>query len=104
MSFYEYQKLERPAEFTEGFRHERIDYLPKSPRASQFFTMIVKGVQKNPHFWIVHLVSLITPERIEPITWNWSHFKDISEVNTVNFRNECWGPLGNPTGAPKDQK
>ena len=29
LSFYEYQKLERPAEFTEGLHHEKIDYLPK---------------------------------------------------------------------------
>ena len=36
LSFYEYQKFERPGEFTEGIRHEIIDYLPKSPRASQF--------------------------------------------------------------------
>ena len=38
-----------------------------------------------PHFWIVHLVSLITHEWIELLTWDWSHFEDILEENTANF-------------------
>ena len=29
LSFYEYQKFERPGEFTEGLRHEIIVDLPK---------------------------------------------------------------------------
>ena len=40
------------------------------------------------HFWIVHLVSLITPKRIEPITWDVSHFEDILKENKVNFQNK----------------
>ena len=38
-----------------------------------------------PRFWIVHLVSLIASNWIEPITWDWSLFEDILEENTVNF-------------------
>ena len=45
-----------------------------------------------PHFWIVHLVSLIAPKRIEPVTWNWSHFDDILKENMVNLLNEGQGP------------
>ena len=41
-----------------------------------------------PYFWIVYLVSLITPKRIEPITWNGSHFEDILKENKVNFQNK----------------
>ena len=52
---------------------------------------------------IVHLVSLIAPKWIGPITWDWSHFEDILEENRLNSQNEGWGPLGSPTGAVKDQ-
>ena len=54
-----------------------------------------------PHFWVVHLVSLIAPKRIEPIIWNWSQFENILEKNMVNFQNKGWGA---PTEAPMDQK
>ena len=27
----------------------------------------------------------IAPKRIEPMTWDWSHFEDILEENMVNF-------------------
>ena len=54
-----------------------------------------------PHFLIVPLVSLITPKRIEPITWDWSHFEDILEENMVYLQNEGLGPLRDLTGAPK---
>ena len=37
-------------------------------------TTPLSGKVVVPHFWIVHLVSLITPKQIEPITWDWSHF------------------------------
>ena len=36
----------------------------------------------------VGLVSLITPKRIEPITWEWSHFENILKENAMNFQNE----------------
>ena len=64
----------------------------------------LSGKMVVPHFWMVHLVSLITPKRIEPITWDWSHFKDILEENMINSQNEGWGALGDPRGASKDQK
>ena len=37
----------------------------------------IEGKVVVPHYWIVHLVSLIAPKRIESITWNWSHFEHI---------------------------
>ena len=57
-----------------------------------------------PHFRIVLLVSLITLKRIELITRDWSQFEDILVENMINYQNEGWGPLGDPTGAPKFQK
>ena len=57
-----------------------------------------------PHFWIVLFVSLITLKRIELITRDWSQFEDILVENMINYQNEGWGPLGDPTGAPKYQK
>ena len=60
-----------------------------------------------PHFWIVHLVSLIAPKRIEPVTWNCSHFEYVLEENMVNFQNKGWraprGPHRDPRG-PKMAK
>jgi hypothetical protein len=41
-----------------------------------------------PHFWTFYLVALITPKRIELITWDWSHFKEIFKENLINFPNE----------------
>ena len=38
------------------------------------------------------------------MSWGWSHFEDILEENMLNFQNEGWGPLGDPTGAQEDQK
>ena len=55
-----------------------------------------------PHYWIVLLVSLIAPKRIEPITWDWSHIEDILEGNMVNFQNEGKRVPRGPHGAPKD--
>ena len=37
----------------------------------------IEGKVVVPHYWIVHLVSLIAPKRIESITWDWSHFEHI---------------------------
>ena len=48
-----------------------------------------------------HLVSLIIPKRIDPITWYWSHFENVLKENMVHFQNEGWGALRDPTGAPK---
>ena len=47
---------------------------------------------------IVHLVSLIAPKRIEPITWDWSHFEDILKENMVNFKIRGKGSLEDPRG------
>ena len=35
----------------------------------------IEGKVVVPHYWIVHLVSLIAPKQIESITWDWSHFE-----------------------------
>ena len=52
-----------------------------------------------PHFWIVLLVSLMTPKRIELITRDWSEIEDILEKSMINFQNEEWGgPWGTPRG------
>ena len=54
-----------------------------------------------PHFWIVHLVSLITHEWIELLTWDWSHFEDILEENMIDFQNKGKGAPRGPHGGPK---
>ena len=61
----------------------------------------ILGKLVAPHFWMVHLVSLIAPKRIEPITWNRSQFEDILEENMVNFQNKVWEALREPNGGPK---
>ena len=53
---------------------------------------------------IVHLVSLIAPKRIEPITWDWSHFEDILKENMVNLLNKWWGAPRGPHRGPKGPK
>ena len=50
------------------------------------------------------LLWLITSKRFEIESWDWSHFEDILEDNLLNFQDEGWGPLGDPTGAQEDQK
>ena len=64
----------------------------------------LSGKAVVPHFWIVHLVSLIAPKRIEPITWNWYQFEDILEENMVNFQNKWWGASRGPHGGPNGLK
>jgi len=38
------------------------------------------------------------------MTWDWSHFEDISEENMINFQNEGYGAPREPHGAPKGPK
>ena len=54
-----------------------------------------------PHYWIVHLVCLIAPKWIEPITWDWSHFEDILKENMMYFQNEGWRAPRGFQGGPK---
>ena len=64
-------------------------------------TPLLPGKVVVPHYWIVHLVSLIAPKRIEPITWDWSHFEDILKENMMYFQNEGWGAPRGSQGGPK---
>ena len=60
--------------------------------------------ERFPDFFIVRLVSLMAPKRIESITWDWTHFEDILEEIMINFQYEGLGVPRDPMGAPKDQK
>ena len=73
--------------------------------SDQFFTgPPTYSPERFPHFSIACLVSLMTPKRIESITWDWTHYEDILEEIMVNFQYEELGVPRDPTGAPKDQK
>ena len=80
-----------------------LHYLIRSPCLWRFCLEMMEIGYSKSFRSLGAILLLLPPSTVKPITWEWSHFEDILEENTLNSQNEGWGPLGSPTGAVKDQ-